>query len=300
MPPRARCGSSTSPGNAIERLCNLPDQGATVPFVTGAWNDDVIVFSIGPSGLYRVPATGGRVEPLTVLDKERRDNYHSWPQLLPGGRLLLFVRTEDAKTTGLYAGSVDRARAHRRAGDLVSRGVCRRSPAVDDGGPPRRAAVRRCHAEAVGNAGHARAGGVPGRRTHAGILGLGRRHARLCRRRQRIASSVPLGEPHRHFARRGRRCRKLRIVRFVAGWRPGGRRGPPRRLAAALDAGARRHDARGDECAHHGGALGYRSEIRSRRGRRVCPQQRRYARRPPRAHSRWPVRPSRIRAAARR
>ena len=93
-------------GNAIERLCNLPDQGSTVPFVTGAWNDDVIVFSIGPSGLYRVPATGGRVEPLTVLDKERRDNYHSWPQLLPGGRLLLFVRTEDAKTTGLYAGSV--------------------------------------------------------------------------------------------------------------------------------------------------------------------------------------------------
>jgi hypothetical protein len=42
-----------------------------------------------------------------VLDKARHDNYHSWPQLLPGGRLLLFVRTDDAKTTGLYAGSLN-------------------------------------------------------------------------------------------------------------------------------------------------------------------------------------------------
>ena len=94
-------------GKGIERLCNLPDQGATLAFVTGAWHDGVIVFSIGPSGLYRVPATGGTVEPLTALDKERHDNYHSWPQLLPGGRLLLFVRTDDAKTTGLYAGSLN-------------------------------------------------------------------------------------------------------------------------------------------------------------------------------------------------
>ena len=194
----------------------------------------------------------------------------------------------------------DRARAHRRAGDSVARGVCRRSPAVDDGGPSRRAALRRCRAEAFGNAGHARAGGVPGRRAHAGLLGLGRRHARLCRRRQRIAPPVPLDEPHRHLARRGWRRRKLRLVRPVAGWRPGGRRGPPGRLAAAFDAGADRHDAGGDERAHHRRAFGHRSEIRPRRGRRVCAQQRRGARRSPRARSRRRSRPSRIRAAARR
>jgi len=94
-------------GKSIERLCNLPELGAVVPFVTGTWNDGVIVFSIGPAGLYRVPATGGRAAPLTVLDKERRDNYHSWPQLLSGGRLLAFVRTDDVKTTGLYHGSLD-------------------------------------------------------------------------------------------------------------------------------------------------------------------------------------------------
>ena len=94
-------------GKTIERLCNLPDVGAVVPFVTGSWNDGVVVFSIGPTGLYRVSAAGGRAEPLTVLDKARGDNYHSWPQLLPGGRLLAFVRTADAKTTGLYAGRLD-------------------------------------------------------------------------------------------------------------------------------------------------------------------------------------------------
>ena len=111
-----------------------------------------------------MPATGGRVEALTVLDKERHDNYHSWPQLLPGGRLLLFVRTEDAKTTGLYAGSVTApgltavlatpSRPVFAGGHLLwtmeDRLVAQPFDVVD--------------AEAFGNAGHAGAGGVPGRR----------------------------------------------------------------------------------------------------------------------------------------
>ena len=92
---------------SLERLCKLPDEAPPVPFVTGAWNDGVVVFSIGPGGLFRVPATGGDVQKLTSLDAARKDNYHSWPQLLPGGRLLAFVRTEDPKTTGMYAGSLD-------------------------------------------------------------------------------------------------------------------------------------------------------------------------------------------------
>jgi Tol biopolymer transport system component len=94
---------------SIERLCKLPDQGAAVPFVTGSWDDGSIVFSVGPEGLYRVPATGGQAERLTNLDKGRHDIYHSWPQLLPNQRLLLFVRTDTAKTTGVYAGSLNSA-----------------------------------------------------------------------------------------------------------------------------------------------------------------------------------------------
>jgi len=90
-----------------ERLCRLPDETPPVPFVTGSWNEDVVVFSIGPSGLYRVPATGGDAQPLTIRNVNRHEDYHSWPQLLSGGRLLLFVRTDDPRTTGVYAGRVD-------------------------------------------------------------------------------------------------------------------------------------------------------------------------------------------------
>jgi eukaryotic-like serine/threonine-protein kinase len=90
----------------IERLCKVPDQGAAVPFVTGSWRDDEVVFSIGPAGLYRVPASGGQAERITQRDQARHENYHSWPQLLPGKRLLLFVRTDDVKTTGVYAGTI--------------------------------------------------------------------------------------------------------------------------------------------------------------------------------------------------
>ncbi len=43
---------------------------------------------------------------MTTLDKQRGDHYHSWPQLLGGGRFLLFVRTNDAATNGMYAGTL--------------------------------------------------------------------------------------------------------------------------------------------------------------------------------------------------
>src|SRR5262249_35329223 len=89
---------------AIERICPLPDEAPAVPFVTGSWGDDgTILFSIGgPTGIYRVAATGGPREAVTTLEPRRRDNYHSWPQLLPGtgGRLLVVVRTDDGARPG--------------------------------------------------------------------------------------------------------------------------------------------------------------------------------------------------------
>jgi serine/threonine protein kinase len=92
-----------------ERICTLPDQAPAVPFVTGAWSlGGTILFSIGglEQGLYRVAASGGRPEPATTIDKRRGDNYHSWPQFLSDDRFLLFVRTSDPKTNGVYAGSL--------------------------------------------------------------------------------------------------------------------------------------------------------------------------------------------------
>jgi hypothetical protein len=93
---------------ATERVCALPDQAPEVPFVTGTWNGaGTILFSVGGStGLYRVPASGGRADALTTLDKTRGDNYHSWPQLLPNDRFLFFVRTDKPETNGVYAGNL--------------------------------------------------------------------------------------------------------------------------------------------------------------------------------------------------
>jgi eukaryotic-like serine/threonine-protein kinase len=93
----------------VERFLRLPEEAPAVPFVTGSWGSDgTILFSIGgPSGLYRVAASGGTPVALTKLDGARSDNYHSWPQHLPGGRFLLYVRTDDAKTNGVYAGRLD-------------------------------------------------------------------------------------------------------------------------------------------------------------------------------------------------
>jgi hypothetical protein len=92
----------------VERLCTLPDETPSVPFVTGSWGEGgTILFSVGPTGLYQVSASGGATRSATTLDPTRGDNYHSWPQFLPGGRFLLFVRTNDAETNGAYVGALD-------------------------------------------------------------------------------------------------------------------------------------------------------------------------------------------------
>ena len=48
--------------------------------------DNTIVFAPGPdSGLFRVSAAGGEPQPLTTLDKTKKEATHRWPQVLPGG-----------------------------------------------------------------------------------------------------------------------------------------------------------------------------------------------------------------------
>ena len=60
--------------------------------------DDTIVFApTDQSGLFRVSATGGEPEPLTTPEE---NDAHRWPQLLPGGRGVLFtiVTSNDIST----------------------------------------------------------------------------------------------------------------------------------------------------------------------------------------------------------
>ena len=60
---------------------------------TGTWGeDDSIVISEGyPGTLLRVHASTGDIEEATTLDTERGEISHYWPELLPGGKALLYT-----------------------------------------------------------------------------------------------------------------------------------------------------------------------------------------------------------------
>jgi serine/threonine-protein kinase len=56
----------------------------------GDWGTDGYVYIEVDSGLARIRATGGPLEPLYKFSRERRDIGTEWPNVLPGGRGLVF------------------------------------------------------------------------------------------------------------------------------------------------------------------------------------------------------------------
>ena len=73
----------------------------------GTWSTDgVIVFGGGVKGLQRVRASGGTPASLTTLDVARGDLDHIQPQMLPGGRILFWVRSAKPDNTGIYVTSL--------------------------------------------------------------------------------------------------------------------------------------------------------------------------------------------------
>ena len=67
----------------------------------GTWDStDTIVFAPTTDGpLFRVNATGGRAEPITSLGQNPRERSHRWPELLPGGRTVLYTSGNPTDTT---------------------------------------------------------------------------------------------------------------------------------------------------------------------------------------------------------
>jgi serine/threonine-protein kinase len=65
----------------------------TEGFYGGNWGpDDTILFTPQtPGGLARVPASGGKPEPLTKLDVAKGERDHRFAQFLPGGKAVLFT-----------------------------------------------------------------------------------------------------------------------------------------------------------------------------------------------------------------
>jgi hypothetical protein len=89
---------SVNGGQAVT-LCEAPTpRGAS-------WGpDDTIVFTptLRMSSLMRIPAAGGTAEKLTQLNTDLKEVTHRWPEILPGGKALVFVIGE-AKDIGTMA-----------------------------------------------------------------------------------------------------------------------------------------------------------------------------------------------------
>jgi serine/threonine-protein kinase len=76
-------------GGAAVTLCDAPRDGG------GSWaTDGTIVFEAIPSGvprLYRIPSAGGNPEPLTPAANQAAELMQVWPQVLPGGKSVLYT-----------------------------------------------------------------------------------------------------------------------------------------------------------------------------------------------------------------
>ncbi|HUR36999.1 MAG TPA: protein kinase [Terriglobales bacterium] len=74
-------------GGAVVTLCDAANNRG------GSWgSDNSIVAALGNrEGLSRLDSAGGKPEPLTQLDKAIGEVTHRWPQVLPGGKAVLFT-----------------------------------------------------------------------------------------------------------------------------------------------------------------------------------------------------------------
>ncbi|MHC4483465.1 MAG: protein kinase domain-containing protein, partial [Planctomycetota bacterium] len=69
----------------------------SIQFYGGSWEtDDTIIFTPGlgskeEGGLWRISASGEGLEQLTVVDPNQGERGHVWPQILPGGKAVLFT-----------------------------------------------------------------------------------------------------------------------------------------------------------------------------------------------------------------
>jgi Tol biopolymer transport system component len=76
----------SSQGGAVVNLCDAHGPRG------GSWSEDgTIAFSPGASGLYKVSSAGGVAAPLASLDTASGEATQRWPQVLPGGKGVLFT-----------------------------------------------------------------------------------------------------------------------------------------------------------------------------------------------------------------
>jgi eukaryotic-like serine/threonine-protein kinase len=75
----------------------------------GAWGRSGVILFDGAGGdsIRQVPAAGGEVTPVSVIDRKAGHVYHAWPCFLPDGRHFLFMAgTRNATTNRLIVGTL--------------------------------------------------------------------------------------------------------------------------------------------------------------------------------------------------
>jgi eukaryotic-like serine/threonine-protein kinase len=94
----------------IEATGGSPQPVSDLPGVwgAGAWNQDDVIVIGSPSGLFRVPASGGVPVQITAVDPARQETYHAYPAFLPDGQHFVYFHISgDIEKNGIYLGSVD-------------------------------------------------------------------------------------------------------------------------------------------------------------------------------------------------
>jgi eukaryotic-like serine/threonine-protein kinase len=77
-------------GGAAVTLCDAINERG------GSWSEDGSIVFEAPNNapLLKVRSAGGQPEPLTTLDRQKEYS-HRWPQMLPGGKAVLFTASKD-------------------------------------------------------------------------------------------------------------------------------------------------------------------------------------------------------------
>jgi Tol biopolymer transport system component len=74
----------------------------------GAWNANGTILLGSNRGLFSVPATGGMLTQVTMLDVQRQESSHAYPVFLPDGRHFVYLRrSASADIAGIYLSSID-------------------------------------------------------------------------------------------------------------------------------------------------------------------------------------------------
>ena len=99
-------------------------EGVSFNIAGGSWGPDGNIFSavgVGVAPIVRLPAAGGKAEPLGELYREQNEAIEALPQILPGGRLVLYTGravnglADDAFTVGLSLPGMTRKVVQRNA-----------------------------------------------------------------------------------------------------------------------------------------------------------------------------------------